>query len=74
MSDMSTRWPQLYREAILESDRDVLPSRIKLAQRAIRARVHELWYAASPETRERHDLDAAARFLGLLEVRHRRPQ
>jgi hypothetical protein len=66
MSDANIRWPELYRQALLESDLTRLPSRIDAASEAIRSRAHELWYAGSPETRERHDLDASLRFLGLL--------
>ena len=66
MSDIGRSWPQLYREALLESDRSRVPDRIEKAHRAIQQRARELWYAGSLETRERHDLDAAVRFLGLL--------
>lgn len=70
MSDKGTGkgWPELYRVAILESDRGRLSARIEEAHRAIQCRARELWYAGSPETRERHDLDAAVRFLGLLKM------
>jgi hypothetical protein len=66
MSDTGRRWPELYRRALLESDRSLLPSRIEEARKAIRCRARELWYAGSPETKERHDLDAAVQFLRLL--------
>jgi hypothetical protein len=68
MSDTSRRWPVLYRQALLESDPSTLPARIDEAREAIRCRARELWYAGSPETRERHDLDASLRFLGLLRM------
>ena len=68
MSDMGTCWPELYRQAILESDRGRLSARIEEASTAIRRRSRELWYAGSPETRERRDLDSALRFLGLLRM------
>jgi hypothetical protein len=70
MSDTGTGrgWPELYRVAILEPDRGRLPARIEEAHKAIQNRARELWYAGSPETRERHDLDAAVRFLGLLRM------
>jgi hypothetical protein len=68
MSDTGTCWPKLYRQAILESDHGRLPARIDEASEAIRCRSRELWYAGSPETRERRDLDAALRFLGLLRM------
>jgi hypothetical protein len=66
MSDTGRRWPELYRRALLESDRSLLPTRIEEARKAIRCRARELWYAGSPETKERHDLDAAVQFLRLL--------
>ena len=59
-------WPELYREALLESDRTRLPARIEEAHKAIQDRARELWYGGSPQTRERHDLDVAVRFLRLL--------
>jgi hypothetical protein len=68
MSDTGNGWPQLYRQALFESDRSRLPARIEEAQKAIQHRARELWYAGSLETRERHDLDAAVRFLGLLRM------
>jgi hypothetical protein len=68
MSDTSTRWPGLYRGALLESDRGRLLARIDEASEAIRRRARELWYAGSHETRERRDLDAALHFLGLLRM------
>jgi hypothetical protein len=68
MSDTGTSWPQLYRQALFESDRTRLPARIEEARKAIQCRARELWYAGSPETRERRDLDAALRFLGLLRM------
>lgn len=68
MSDTGTGWPELYRGALLESDRGRLPARIDEASEAIRRRARELWYAGSPETRERRDLDAALHFLGLLRM------
>jgi hypothetical protein len=68
MSDTGKSWPELYRGALLESDPGRLSARIEEAHTAIRHRVRELWYAGSPETRERHDLDAAVRFLGLLQT------
>lgn len=66
MTDLGTQWPELYRNALFESDRSRLPARIEEARTAIRCRVRELFYAGSPETRERRDLDAALHFLTLL--------
>lgn len=69
MPETGKCWPELYRVALLESDRGRLPARIDEASEAIRCRARELWYAGSLETletRERRDLDAALRLLGLL--------
>jgi len=66
MSDTGRSWPQLYRQALLESDPSRVRARIEEAHKAIQQRARELWDAGSPKTRERHDLDAAVRFLGLL--------
>lgn len=66
MSELATRWSELYREALFESDHSRLPDRIEEAKKAIRCRVRELFYADSPETRERRDLEAALHFLSLL--------
>ena len=68
MSDTGKSWPELYRGVLLELDRGRLPARIDEASEAIRRRARESWYAISPETRERHDLDASLRFLGLLRM------
>ena len=72
MFDRGKSWSELYRRALLESDRSLLPARIEEARKAIRVRARELWYAGSPETKERHDLDAALRFLGLMRGRSQR--
>jgi hypothetical protein len=68
MSETSENWPALYRVAVLESERGRLPARIDEASAAIRRRARELWYAPPLETKERRDLDAALRFLGLLRM------
>jgi hypothetical protein len=68
MSDTSGRWPELYRQALLESDSGRLLARIDKASDAIRCRARELWYAGSPETKERHALDSALYFLSLLRM------
>ena len=59
-------WPELYREALLESNPTKVPARIEEAHQAIHRRVLELWYAGSPETKEHRDLDVALHFLDLL--------
>jgi hypothetical protein len=68
MSDKSGRWPELYRQALEESDSSRLLARIEEATHAIRCRSRELWYAGSPEVKERHALDSALYFLGLLRM------
>jgi hypothetical protein len=68
MSDTSERWPELYRQAILESDSGRLLARIDEASDAVRRRSRELWYAGSNETKERQALDSALYFLGLLRM------
>ena len=69
MSDVAKgSWPQLYKKALLESDRRRLPARIEEAQIAIQHRARELWYGTSPITRERNDLDNALHFLRLLRM------
>jgi hypothetical protein len=40
-------WRTLYRAAILETDRKVLPKRVSEAEEAVRARGRELFYAES---------------------------
>jgi hypothetical protein len=66
MSQTVTNWPELYRQAILEPDRTLLPSRIDVAREAIQHRARQLWYSGGSETKERRDLDVAMYFLGLL--------
>ena len=68
MSDTCGRWPELYRQALLEPDNGRLLDRIDEASEAIRCRSRELWYAGSPVTQERHALDSALYFLGLLRM------
>jgi hypothetical protein len=68
MSRTSTEncWPELYREALLESNPAKVPARIEEAHKAIHRRVLELWYAGSPQSKEQRDLDVALHFLDLL--------
>jgi hypothetical protein len=68
MAEPATGWSELYREALFESDHNRLPARIDEARQAILCRARELFYAGSPETRERRDLNAALHFLGLLRM------
>lgn len=65
-ADDEMNWLRLYKEAVLEPDRKKLKFRIAQAQRAIGLRARELWYAGSPATGERRQLDAALNFLGVL--------
>jgi hypothetical protein len=65
---MENDWHDLYREALMETDPARSPALIEEAYRAVQRRTLELWYASSPETKERHELDAALYFLGLLRM------
>jgi hypothetical protein len=48
-----TDWRPLYRAAILETDKKVLPQRVSEAEAAVRARRREIFYAhGSPEEKE----------------------
>jgi len=67
-SDGNQNWLVLYREAVLEPDRKQVKTRVVQAQAAIRLRARELWYAGAPGTTERHQMDAASHFLGLLRL------
>ena len=65
-SDENQNWLALYREAVLETDRKKVKTRVAQAQMAVQGRALELWYARAPETSERRQLDAASNFLGIL--------
>ena len=65
-SDGNQNWLALYREAVLETDRKKVKTRVAQAQMAIQGRARELWYAGAPETSERLQMDAAVHFLGIL--------
>ncbi|MGA9966576.1 MAG: hypothetical protein WBQ10_15370 [Terriglobales bacterium] len=67
-SDGNQNWLALYREAVLETDRNKVKTRVAQAQIAIQGRALELWYARAPETSERRQLDAASNFLGILRM------
>jgi hypothetical protein len=69
-SEVTTQnnWRELYREALLESEPVLVPSRIEAAHRAIHGRILELWYAGSPRLDEQRDLDTALHFLALLRM------
>jgi hypothetical protein len=65
-SDGNQNWLALYREAVLEPDREKVKTRVAQAQRAIQRRAPELWYAGAPDTTERRQMDAASHFLRIL--------
>ena len=66
MLPTSRRWTELYRKALLEPESGRILASIDDACDAIRCRSRELWYAGATETEERHALDSALHFLGLL--------
>jgi len=59
-------WQAIYQEALLESDPTRVPRLIEQAHKAVLGRSFELRFAGVTETKERHELDAALYFLGLL--------
>ena len=65
-SDENQNWLALYREAVLEPDSKKVRIRVARAQAAIGLRARELWYGGATGTTERHRMDAAAHFLGIL--------
>lgn len=65
-SDGNQNWLALYREAVLELDPKRVKTRVVQAQAAIRLRARKMWYAGAIETTERHQMDAASHFLGVL--------
>lgn len=68
MSEIPHCWPELYREARLESDPRKAPVRIEEARKAIQRRAHELWGAGLATIKEQRELDAALHFLDLLKM------
>ena len=65
-AERNRHWSELYRDAVLEPDRKKMSALVAQAHRAIQSRTRELWYAGSPDTSERRQLDAASNFLGIL--------
>jgi len=59
-------WLDLYREAVLEPDPDMLSTRICEAHKAIEERERQLWHEGTLESRERERLEAAYRYLEIL--------
>jgi hypothetical protein len=62
----NTDWRERYRQALFESDPDILPMRLDEAHKAIRWRICELWDIGAADNSELSHLDSAAYFLGLL--------
>ena len=66
-SDGNQNWLTLYREAVLETDRKKVKTRVVRTQMAIQSRARELWYAGTPETSERRQTGRGrSNFLGIL--------
>jgi hypothetical protein len=65
-SDGNQNWMALYREAVLESDRRKIKTRVAEAQTVMCLRALEMWYAGPMETTERRQMDAASHFLRVL--------
>ncbi len=65
-SDRNRNWLALYKDAVSEKDIRKARTRITQAQAAISRRARELWYGGANDTSERHQMDAAAHFLGIL--------
>src|SRR6476661_8266278 len=61
-------WAKLYRRALFEGDHHRLPLMLEQAHHAVQRRVRELRSSTTQgqDEKERHDLDAAAHYLGLL--------
>jgi len=72
MAEINTKepWADLYRRALFEEDRNKLPLLLEQAHQAVQQRVRELWYSPirgqNVSDKERHELDSAAYYLGLL--------
>jgi hypothetical protein len=61
-------WAKLYRRALFEGDHNKLPLMLEQAHHAVQRRVRELRCSPTQgqNEKERHDLDAAVYYLGLL--------
>lgn len=68
MTSGRKNWQELYREAVLESDPDVLDTRIAAAQSAIGERRKKLRTRGERATYEVNKLDTASYFLDLLKT------
>ena len=54
------RWKTLYRSAILETDKKLLPQRVSEAEEAVKARGREIFYGnGTPEEEEKEALEDA---------------
>ena len=60
------RWSELYEEALLEHDPQMLWIRISEAQKAIQERTIQLWCERSLDATERDRLHSASRYLDIL--------
>jgi hypothetical protein len=58
-SDACQGWRTLYQAALFETERNKIPGRIDLAERAILARIKEFFVAASDHVQEDQVLDDA---------------
>jgi hypothetical protein len=56
---VNRNWRTLYRTAILETNKSVLPQRVSEAEEAVRARGRELFYAAAGSLEEKEALEDA---------------
>ena len=64
--EANSDWQVLYREALFESNSEMIAMRIDIAGRAIRSRMCELSHLDVTGLRERSQLDSASYFLGPL--------
>lgn len=59
LSDSNPAWHTLYQAALFETDRNKIPKRIEMAEKAILARVKELFVVAGDHIEEDQILDDA---------------
>ena len=55
-------WRELYSDALEDFD----PARIEETQKAVQRRALEIWFAGSPESKERREIASAIYFLNLF--------
>lgn len=70
MQDFANRrnWRKLYEAALIEHDPAKLRPLIVEAHNAIQEEIRRLWYARSLHWNERQSLDAASRYLEMLDL------